>query len=620
VQLSPNQTKIVEATDKYSYVIAGAGSGKTRTLTAKVERLLSSAQRGEKVLAITFSNKAANELRERLCSVFSEDKLEDLAYVGTIHNFCMQVLLARASSIGLSSDIQIFESVEDRMEIFKAAIDTVPSFKQKCIDDQNPARKAREFFDLLSKAKRDFRFPSDYNDRPQSQQLYRSYTDLMLAQNAIDFDDILLLTYRIFIENPNVAKIYQRIYKSICIDEAQDLNRAQYEVIKAIAGETASIFMVGDPNQAIYGFNGSSSEFMCTQFEKDYNAHRYVLYENYRSSKEVISAAKKIEDAFEMEGLLPVNGECRIFSFSDELTEAEWVVSKIRELLVIGHPDVEDSPVTLDRIAVLARTKYVFSSLETVLHNESIEYHVRASTNSGFSSESLVFKVFDLSLRLIVNLKDKLHLNELLALLHIPESNAVDFISLWHGKDILEKLSGTEFTLLDEVWRILSENTSSFHFEKCLLKMQAFCNSADNFSSDDERSLVYSDFSAWQERWITYVKKSTIESRSLSNMLHALALGITSIETKNGLTLSTVHMSKGLEFDVVFIIGLNEGVFPDYRAVKDETQLQEEKHNMFVSITRSRRLCYITFPQKKKMPWGDIRNQYQSRYITWLQQ
>ena len=251
MQLSKKQLEIVDATDKYCYVIAGAGSGKTRTLTAKVMQLLETSRRGEKVLAITFSNKAATELQERLSTVFSEDILDECVYVGTIHNFCMDVLIARANSIGLSSDIHIFESIEDRIEIFKEALDTVPQLKKKCMNDAHPDKKIKEYFDSLGKAKRNFRFPEDYSDRPLSQQLYKSYNDLMLAQNAIDFDDILLFTYRIFVENPSIARLYQRIYKAICVDEAQDLNRAQYEVIKAIGGESSSIFMVGDPNQAI---------------------------------------------------------------------------------------------------------------------------------------------------------------------------------------------------------------------------------------------------------------------------------------------------------------------------------------------------------------------------------
>lgn len=619
MQLSKKQLEIVDATDKYCYVIAGAGSGKTRTLTAKVMQLLETSRRGEKVLAITFSNKAATELQERLSTVFSEDILDECVYVGTIHNFCMDVLIARANSIGLSSDIHIFESIEDRIEIFKEALDTVPQLKKKCMNDAHPDKKIKEYFDSLGKAKRNFRFPEDYSDRPLSQQLYKSYNDLMLAQNAIDFDDILLFTYRIFVENPSIARLYQRIYKAICVDEAQDLNRAQYEVIKAIGGESSSIFMVGDPNQAIYGFNGSSSEFMCALFEKEYSARQFVLYENYRSSKAVICAAQKIESTFVMDGQLPISGECTISCFDDEESEAKWILDKILHLLSFGHPDVEDPPITLERIAVLARTKYIFSFLESKLQSNKIEYTVRASSNSGFSSESLLFKVFDLSLRLIDNKKDKLHLNELLGLLGIVDCDATNFDEFWHSEILSERLNSREYAFLNAVWNILTINAPVFHFEKCLSLMQSYCDITENFNDDNERSLVYNDYLAWRERWETYVKKSTIEERSVSDMLRSLALGITAIEEQRGLTLSTVHMSKGLEFDAVFIMGLNEGVFPDYRSLNDKVQLSEEQHNMFVSITRSKRLCYLTYPQRRKMPWGDIKAQQPSRYIAAIQ-
>ena len=619
MQLSAKQAEIVESTDKYSYVIAGAGSGKTRTLTAKVMHLLESSRRGEKILAITFSNKAANELQDRLSSAFRKEKLDECIYVGTIHNFCMELLIERAGSIGLSSDIHIFEAAEDRLEIFKAAIDTVPQLKQKCMNDANPSRRIKEYFDSLSKAKRNFQFPADYSHRPLSQQLYKAYNDLMLAQNAIDFDDILLLSYRILVENQSIARIYQRIYKAICVDEAQDLNRAQYEVIKAIAGETSSIFMVGDPNQAIYGFNGSSSEYMCSLFPKEYEARQFVLYENYRSSRAVITAAQKIESSFRMEGQLPIVGECSIHNFDDEAAEAQWIIDQIKFLISNGHPDVEERPILLEQFAVLARTKYVFASIESALQEENISYHVRASANSGFSSESLIFKVFDLSLRLIDNKKDTLHLQELFGLLGCPKCSEKNFYTLWRSDTLKKRLSQSEFLFLDALWNILVTTSSAFHFEKCLSVIQSFCNTESNFTNDSERSLIYNDYLSWKERWQNYIKKSTVESRSLSDMLRSLALGIAAVEAQSGLTLSTIHMSKGLEFNVVFIMGMNEGVFPDYRALNDEAQLSEEQHNMFVSITRSKRLCYITFPQKRKMPWGDTKAQAASRYVVQLQ-
>jgi len=619
MNLSPKQQEIVDAPNMYCYVIAGAGSGKTRTLTERIRKLLSESRRGEKVLAITFSNKAANELNERLLQSYSNDQLQELVYVGTIHNFCMELVLQRGTTIGLSKDLHIFESAEDRLEIFKEALNCVPQLKQKYVKGgKYDSKSLRELFESLSKAKRNFKFPADYANKPNSQLLYQEYNNLMLAQNAIDFDDILLYAYRILSEKESVARIYQRIYKHICVDEAQDLNRSQYEVIKALAGTSSGIFMVGDPSQAIYGFNGSSSQFMAYNFPKEYDARKFVLVENYRSSRTVIDAAKKIEPSFEMEGQLPILGECTINGFDNEESEALWVIKRLTTLLEQGHPDIEGNNIELSQCAVLARNKYVFANLENILNDQKIDHHLRASANQGINSESTIFKIFDLSLRLLMNPKDILHFLELRRILGITSNSITSFPELRHNS-LLETIIGKQASsALNAAWDTIQSLGSMFRFDRVLDYFQEYCNVEYNFENDNERLLTLNDYSAWVDRWNTYIKNSSVDDRNLSNMMRSIALGITNTAKEHGLTLSTVHMSKGLEFDVVFIMGLNEGTFPDYRALNDSIQLDEEQHNMFVSITRSKRLCYLTFPAEKMMPWGAVKKQMPSRYLVQL--
>lgn len=620
MNLSHRQQQVVNSTDKYMYVIAGAGSGKTRTLTERIVKLLEEGKRGERVLAITFSNKAANELRERLLQFYTQEELNDHVYVGTVHNFCMELVLQRGSSIGLPDDLHIFESFEDRFEIFKNALDSVPQMKAKY---QNQGGKldskgVRELFEQLSKAKRDFKFPSDYSSKPLSQRLYQEYNDLMLSQNAIDFDDILLYAFRILAEKASIARIYQRIYKHICVDEAQDLNKAQYYVIKAIAGLNASILMVGDPNQAIYGFNGSSSRYMCIEFPKDYAAKKYELIENYRSSEAVISAAKIIEPSFEMEGQLPIKGEMEIHAFDNELAEATWIFDKINSLLQKGHPDIEGRIISPNQCAVLARNRYVFNALTSLFDERNMEYNLRISTNQGLLSESVFFKVFDLGLRVLMNKNDVLHLSEMVRLIGAPQNLITTFDSLKSSDFLSHSVGCSGAAVINSVWDYIQASTNNFRFDKILEILSSYCESESNFANDNERSLVYNDYLAWVERWRIYVKNSSLEDRSLAHMMRSIALGITNIAKEAGITFSTVHMSKGLEFDVVFIMGLNEGVFPDYRSLKEAAQLDEEQHNMFVSITRSKRLCYLTYPNERVMPWGDSRRQSPSRYVTQL--
>ena len=618
MNLSTKQLQIVEAADKYIYVIAGAGSGKTRTLTERIVRTLSQSKRGERVLAITFSNKAANELRERLLQSYTESQLNDLVYVGTVHNFCMEIVLQRGSAIGLPEDLHIFESVEDRFEIFRTALDNVPQMKAKYLNQEGKvnSKGIRELFDLLSKAKRDFKFPSDYSEKPLSQRLYQEYNDLMLAQNAIDFDDILLYAYRILAEKPSIARIYQRMYKHICVDEAQDLNKAQYSVIKTIAGEATAILMVGDPNQAIYGFNGSSSCYMCKDFPNDYGAKKYELIDNYRSSHEVIEAAKKIEPSFAMEGQLPIQGELASFVFEDEQAEAIWISQKIDELLQNGHPDVDGGKILPDQCAILARNRYVFSALTKLFDEQNREYNIRVSANQGLFSESVFFKLFDLGLRIIMNKCDILHLSEMINLMGATSNTIKTYDELKESPLLINLFGKNGAAAINLAWDIIQSSNRQFKFDKALEILGTYCESSIHFSDDNERSLVYNDYLAWKERWVKYVRASSIEDRTITHMMRSIALGITNVSNETGITLSTVHMSKGLEFDVVFIMGLNEGVFPDYRALNDSKQLDEEQHNMFVSITRSKRLCYLSYPLVRVMPWGDSRAQKPSRYLV----
>jgi DNA helicase-2/ATP-dependent DNA helicase PcrA len=617
MNLSLKQQEIVNASDKYLYVIAGAGSGKTRTLTERIKYLISKGQYGEKVLAITFSNKAANELSDRLLQSFSQNQFTGV-YTGTIHNFAMEIVIQRGMSIGLSSELHIFELQEDRIEIFKNAIASIPQLKMKYLGNNYNERWIRESLNALSKAKRNLMFPADYNQTPISKSLYQEYQNLLLAQNAIDFDDILLYAYRILAEKESIARIYQRIYKYICVDEAQDLNKAQYEFIKILAGQNSSIFMVGDPNQAIYGFNGSSSKYMCETFPAEFDAKKYVLIENYRSSSAVITAAKKIEPIFEIEGKIPLQGDFSIKNFNNENEEASWIIKRLKRLLENGHPDVEGNKIDIHQCAVLARNRYVFRILEEMLINKNIEYTLRVSVNQGLNSESNIFKIFETSLRLIMNQKDILHFTELLSMLDIDiqmDPSISKFSDLRHNGLLERRIGRSSSDTLNYAWDLLSHDGNSFMFDRVLDCFKQYCEQEANFVTDEERFLVFNDFLSWRECWKIYCKKTSAGERGLADMMRLIALGVTNISDDKGLILSTVHMAKGLEFDVVFIMGLNDGTFPDYRTLNNTDMLSEERHNMFVSITRSKRLCYLTYPIEKIMPWGGVRIQKPSRFL-----
>ncbi len=294
IQLSPKQKDIAEFTYGALRVIAGAGSGKTRVLTERIKMLSEITKR--KILAITFTNKASEEIKERL----NEDiDINEKLFVGTFHSFCISVIESHGSLIGFNEVPQIFSNTDDRLKVLEAAIINTPSVK--CIYEAKNAKEQGKLkydvLDYFSKIKRDVILEEDFQSKGIDEKtilLYRTFTELMFSMNAIDFDDLLLLVYKLFISNPKIASLYRRNYEFICIDEAQDMNKAQYMLMRALTGdENKNVMLVGDPNQSIYGFNGSSSKYMQDYFGRDYNPVEVVLSENYRSSKKILELANQ---------------------------------------------------------------------------------------------------------------------------------------------------------------------------------------------------------------------------------------------------------------------------------------------------------------------------------------
>jgi DNA helicase II / ATP-dependent DNA helicase PcrA len=623
ISLSDTQKSVVDFTGKNLLIVAGAGSGKTRVLTERIKRLISTLKKGEKVLAITFSNKATEELKERLVKDLGEQKLNECAYIGTTHKFCLDIVTSRGSAIGLPDELHICDSYNDRLQIFKEAIEGIPHLKANYLvtDAKENQKRIKELLDELSNAKRNLKFAEDYADDSNAQLLFEEYDRMLLQQGVIDFDDILRYSYQILTERESIARVYRKVYKYICVDEAQDLNKSQYEVIKALAGDEIGVTMVGDPNQSIYGFNGSTSDYINNIFLDEFRANKIVLDRNYRSSKKVIEAANKIENSFKVSGICEYDGEFEILEFENEKLEAEYIVEKIKYLLKNGHLDVENNNIELEQCAVIARNRYVFKYVEELLQNNQLDYTLKVSAKGSFSSESEFIKAFELGIRLLVNSKDKIHLTELSKVI-LSKKKYKSFEELRYDNEVSEYWLNL-LAVLNLVWDVLLKNESEIKFHLAIKKLNDFMNDFQTNFNEHEKILINGDIKAWEENWNNYVKNSASGERTLGNFVRTVSLGATTTPEDKGIVLTTVHMSKGLEYEVVFIMGLNDGVFPDYRAVNaynnlnDDKQLIEERHNMFVAITRSKRLCYLTYPLSKETPWG-VKWQIPSRYIDEL--
>ena len=590
IKLSEKQKQIVEFEEGALLVKAGPGSGKTRVLIERIKRLLKRKKR-IKILALTFSNMAAEEMKSRIEEDAEISDLIDNVTIGTIHAFCLDLLQNKGYMIGLSDSLVLFESLDDRKKILEDAIIKNSKLKAIYLQKQDSNKFLSDCLSFISDYKKKF-IVSDSYDTGINYEIYRAYNEQLLLQGAIDFDDILFYAYRILTENTNVAHFLTTQYKYICVDEAQDLNYSQYSVIRALCGESfKNIMMVGDENQSIYRFNGSNSKLMAVEFVRDFSPTVFELNENFRCAKSIVEFANTLEQSNDYPNCF-YNGELKLNVYSSEQEEAEAILKRIRELISEGHPDIE-SKLSFDNFAVIARNKYVFSSLEQLLQKEEVPYYFKKTT-SGIESESLLFQFVDLKLRVIANSRDIIHKEQLKRI----EETETDFDFAEMSK-ILSKIDAEQFEL-----------KNAFRSIEAYLKNMT--------ASDEEKYLAMCDLNLWKQHWSKYCAQVPSENRTLMSFRNYVALGKTQIsENSNGITLLTAHMSKGLQYEVVFVIGLSEGTFPDYRAVKEGGEsLLQEKNNMYVAVTRAKRLCYLSYSKWKKMPWGDTKYQNASQFLS----
>jgi len=627
VQLSEKQREIVEQPLNGSIqILASAGSGKTRVLTERIRFILGKVKK-DGVIALTFTNKAAAEMKERLTSgTYDENRI----WVGTIHSVAQRILEQYGHTIGLPSNVQIFERDKDRMEVFLEALraDGVDIDDYLNVDDpkekKSRERNLQNYMDGFSTIKREMLSEEEASERfsenPDVWRIYNDYQNALLNSRGIDYDDILRYAHRILLTQTWVGDLYRAKYSHICVDEAQDLNRLQYEFVRALAGsEDSNIMMVGDPDQMIYGFNGSSSLYLCESFVADYTPKTFLLTENYRSSRAVIRAANRLRPGTQKETEFALEGSVQLAHFPSEEEEANWVLFHIQRLTELKeHPEIEGY-ISVDNMVVIARNRFVFSKLETALKEQGTEYTVKVGEREKLP-ESLFGQVLDCAIRVKLNPNDWVIGKKLCQLLGIPTP------PVWGGSELLSQFqkgycSNSNGSMVNLIGDLLSavenmalENPNILHFEKQFAEKLGKLATA---GPDEESKLEYGrsliELQEFSDRWTRFRKLGL--GNSLSSFRNAIALGKLNLDvSETGLTLSTVHAMKGLEKDIVFLIGFCDGTFPDYRA-DTIAKLNEERNAAFVAVTRARRWLFISYPLSRMMPWGSSRPQQPSRFI-----
>lgn len=563
-------------------VKAPPGSGKTYTLTKKIEKIQQESKK--KIIALTFSNKAAVELQDRI-----ENKKNVVA--STIHGFCQEIVISRGYQIGLPNDLRIIGDEKDKLFIIKEVINNSSYLSTQISDysEQNLSKITK----FISAQKCKFVSPIFFKDLdvPNSKlyfEIYDGYVNSMLSQNLLDFDDLLFYAYQI-LNLEETKSLYQRLYGHLYVDEAQDLNITQYEIIKTLAELVDDVMLIGDPSQSLYGFMGSNKNIMLTKFKEDFDANVITLNENYRSAKKIVNLINKLNDENRSLSQYPIEGEVTFNIYEDEKSEATSILNKINELRNEG--------IKLENIAILGRNIYLHNEIKLLFERESIDYNIGVS--GKIILETREGNIFLNIIKLLDNPSNEIIKNYFREILSLDSSDVGEI-----KKNIL-----ANYNILFESAERLFKNIQLFTKEiETLIKY--YSNLTD--VEDEFKFLVINDLEFLKVNWINYAITRT-GNRSLTSFINDMHLGKTQKTILEGISLLTVHKSKGLEFDTTFVIGLNEGILPDYRATDDN--ISEEDNNAYVAFSRAKRRCYISALKTKMMPWGGRKNLDISRYI-----
>ena len=610
--LNEQQLRAVKCLDGPLLIMAGAGSGKTKVLTTRIAYLIEKGIDPENILAITFTNKAAKEMKMRIFNLIG-NKASNMQ-ISTFHSFGLSILRKYYDCVDLKKNFTILDS-DDTLSLVKKILKEL-NYDPKVYSPKTIRNK-------ISSLKNELITPLDFSKMATSKmddiikEVYDKYDLALSDNNSVDFDDLLTLPITIFNKYKEILKLYQETYKYILIDEYQDTNHVQYILTKMLSAKYKNICVVGDQDQSIYGFRGSNYKNILN-FEKDYqNAQIITLEQNYRSTKNILNAANDViknnQNRHEKKLWTDNNtGDKIIYKrCCDESEEASYIVKEISNLL--------DQGIKSDSISILYRTNAQSRNLEEAMLKANIPYKVigsfyfynRREIKDLISYLRLIYNPYDdISLTRIINVpKRKIGIK---TIENIANRARIEHTSLYEaiesGKELIfkeliedlikqsDKLSLTELVdyVLDKTgMRKELENDKSLEALARLENLEEFKSITKNFEA--RYGIV-----------------------SLEDFLAEISLVADMEENKDNtdvVTLMTVHAAKGLEFDYVFIAGLEEGIFPHSRSLFDQNELEEERRLCYVAITRAKKKLYL-LNAKRRMLFGIDSCNPKSRFIN----
>ena len=624
--LNSTQKSAVEAVEGPVLIFAGAGSGKTRVLTHKLFYLVNEGLfKPEEILAVTFTNKAAKEMKDRVMKLLKANELS--LSIGTFHSICARILREDIQVLGFSKHFAIYD-VKDQLDLIKVLYEKndisktliIPSqlrnqislFKNKMIDPKTVERRARTILEkTVSK-------------------IYAEYQKALKLNDALDFDDLLIFPLEIFNKKPSILKKYQTRWKYILVDEYQDTNRAQFEFLTLLAQKHQNICVVGDDDQSIYGWRGAEISNIL-DFEKTFSSCRvFTLEKNYRSTQEILDAATAVvmnNDKRAVKNLIAANGPGEplgLIETNDEQEEASAIVSSIEKEIKLNKR-------TFNNFSVLYRTNAQSRALEESFIRQGIPYNIVGSIR--FYERKEVKNVLAY-LRLVFNLKDTISLRRII---NFPargigaktidkcvlqsEKDKIEFIDVLKNPDKMD-IRGKQADALSKFYNIikkyhdLREKLSASELARSLIEeigvLSYFKNSTepdakDRFDNVAELLTSIEEFSGRDQE------------ANLGRFLEDVSLQ-TDIDhwndSDNRVTMMTIHSSKGLEFPVVFIAGMDEGLFPLFNSIDDKKELEEERRLFYVALTRAEERVYILYATNRRRMGVEMVNGLPSRFIN----
>ena len=608
-KLNDKQKEAVLHMDGPCLVIAGAGSGKTKVLTTRIANLIDNGVESYNILAITFTNKAAKEMRERLEVLVPNNN----AFVGTFHSFGVRVIRENYEELGLQKNFTILDS-DDVTSVIKKIM------KEKDIDTKEcaPAYIRNRISFIKNENLSIGEIEKFFNTPPEkiAYEVYKEYIKLLKINNSVDFDDLLLLPVKLFESNKEVLEHYQNRFKYILIDEYQDTNEVQYRLTKLLSKKYQNLFVVGDQDQSIYAFRGANYKNILN-FEKDYpNAKTIPLEQNYRSTSNILNAANSViknNKERKEKNLWSSKGDgvkLKYIRAYDEKNEAEKVIDEIKRLLDAGYKKKD--------IAIFYRTNGQARVVEEAFLKANIPYKV---VGSFYFYSRKEIKDLISYLRLILNQDDEISLRRVI---NVPKRkigaatvNNLENMARAMGIsmfDSIEKGKELEFKNLILELKKDSESLSLTELIDDILDKSGMRNEleVEHTLEADLRLENLEEFKS-----ITASFEEQTGSVNLEDFLSEISLVADMSEHKESndeVTLMTIHSAKGLEFDIVFLVGMEEGIFPHQNSFTEEGGIEEERRLCYVGITRAREKLYLT-NAKRRMLYGRESINQPSRFI-----